>query len=35
MAVGGLLRLTNLGPDDLAATAWDNIDCGYQAAVLG
>jgi hypothetical protein len=33
IAVGGLLRLTSLGPDNLTATSWDNIDCGYEAAV--
>lgn len=33
MAVGGLLRLTNLGPGNLAAASWDNVDCDYEAAV--
>jgi len=33
IAVGGLLRLTNLGPGQLAAASWDNIDCNYEAAV--
>jgi hypothetical protein len=33
IAVGGLLRLTSLGPDGLAATSWDSIDCDYEGAV--
>jgi hypothetical protein len=33
IAVGGLLRLTNLGPGRLVAASWDNVDCDYEAAV--
>jgi len=33
IAVGGLLLLEHLGPGDLAARSWDNVDCDYEGAV--
>jgi hypothetical protein len=33
IAVGGLVRLENLGPESLRARSWDNVDCDYEAAV--
>jgi hypothetical protein len=33
IAVGGLLLLRNLGPEYLAATSWDKVDCNYEGGV--
>jgi len=33
ITVGGILRLTNLGPGGLDAASWTNVDCGYEAGV--
>jgi hypothetical protein len=33
VAVGGLLRLANLGPGSLDAASWNNVACGYEAGV--
>jgi hypothetical protein len=33
IAVGGLLRLANLGPEYLNASSWDKVDCNYEGGV--
>jgi hypothetical protein len=33
MSIGGVLRLTNHGPDDMAFTPIDKTSCAYEAAV--
>jgi hypothetical protein len=34
IAVGGVLRFENLGPDGLTMTARDKVDCGYAAGTF-
>jgi len=33
MTVGGVLRVTNLGPEGFSASSSNNIECSYEAAV--
>ena len=33
ITVGGVLRVTNLGPDGFSASSWDDLECNYEAAV--
>jgi len=33
MTVGGVLRVTNLGPEGFSASSWNNVECSYEAAV--
>jgi hypothetical protein len=33
IAVGGLVRLENLGPGNLGARSWDKVDCAYEGGV--
>ena len=33
VTVGGVLLVTNLGPDGFSVNSWDNIECNYEAAV--
>jgi hypothetical protein len=33
LTVGGVLRVTNLGPDGFSADSWDNVACNYAAGV--
>ena len=33
IAVGGLLRIANLGPEYLNASSWDKVDCNYEGGV--
>jgi hypothetical protein len=33
MTVGGVLRVTNLGPEGFSASSWNSIECSYEAAV--
>jgi hypothetical protein len=33
ITVGGVLLVTNLGPEGFSANSWDNVECNYEAAV--
>jgi hypothetical protein len=33
LTVGGVLLVTNLGPDGFSASSWDNVECNYAAGV--
>jgi hypothetical protein len=33
LSVGGVLRVTNLGPEGFSANSWDNVECNYAAGV--
>jgi hypothetical protein len=33
ITVGGVLLVTNLGPEGFSASSWDDVECNYEAAV--
>ena len=33
ITVGGVLLVTNLGPEGFSANSWDNVECNYEGAV--